>query len=259
MFSWLKLHVHILTIHAALNCSNLPMIFILTNDDGIDAPGIAAMKTALGDRPSLTVAPDRPLSGCSHQLNRGGPIAIDGRGDSRYAVGGTPADCTRVALSYLHPDATPTSAVKETYVLSGINAGGNMGADIYVSGTVAAVREATLMRVPGIAISQYIFQQQPIDWERTIKLSAQVIDKLLSLPHPPGTFWNVNLPFPQPGGSEPKMVFCNCCTQPLPTQFAVENSQFRYVGRYGDRQRDPGGDVDVCLSGNISVTQIRLW
>ena len=227
------------------------MTFVLTNDDGIDAPGIAALKQALGDRPSITVAPDQPLSGCSHQLNRGGSIAIKAQGTQRYAIGGTPADCTRVAVSHLCPGAT--------FVLSGINAGGNLGADIYVSGTVAAVREATLLRVPGIAISQYIYRRHPIDWSRSIQLAARVIDKLITLPQPEGTFWNVNLPYLPPETPDPEMVFCNPCTQPLPTEFAIENGEFRYVGQYGDRLRDPNADVDVCFSGQISITQIRLW
>ncbi|MEO1127758.1 MAG: 5'/3'-nucleotidase SurE [Cyanobacteria bacterium J06639_16] len=227
------------------------MTFVLTNDDGIDAPGIAALRQAIGDRPSMTVAPDQPLSGCSHQINRGGPIPIKPKQEGHYAIGGTPADCTRVALSHL--------CSKATFVLSGINAGGNLGADIYVSGTVAAVREAALLRVPGIAISQYIYQRRPIDWSRSIQLAAQVIDKLITLPQPEGTFWNVNLPWANPDRSEPDIVFCDACTQPLPTQFAIENGEFRYVGQYGDRLRDPGADVDVCFSGQISVTQVRLW
>jgi hypothetical protein len=107
---------------------------LLTNDDGIDAPGIRALQAALPGQNTAIVAPDAPLSGCSHQINRGGPLPIQQRGAAEYAIGGTPADCTRVGVSYLYPQAQ--------WVLSGINAGGNLGADIHVSGTVAAVREA---------------------------------------------------------------------------------------------------------------------
>ena len=81
-------------------------LLVLTNDDGIDAPGIQALRTAVAEiGKSVVVAPDSHLSGCSHQINRGGAIAIDQRSKTDYAIGGTPADCSRVALSHLYPDA----------------------------------------------------------------------------------------------------------------------------------------------------------
>lgn len=232
-------------------------MIVLTNDDGIGAPGILALQNALKDiGKSVVVAPDAPLSGCSHQLNRGGVIPIDQRGPGEYAIGGTPADCSRVALSHLYPEAD--------WVLSGINAGGNMGADTYVSGTVAAVREATLLRKPGIAISQYRYRTQPFDWPRATRLAARVLRQLMADPPPPGQFWNVNLPAPPLNGTageadEPEIVFCKGCSQPLPTDFLVDEAGFRYVGAYEKRLRDPDGDVDVCLGGQISVVNIRLW
>lgn len=227
------------------------MTIVLTNDDGIDAPGIAALKQALIGNSCRIVAPSQPLSGCSHQINRGGAIAIDSRADGAHAIDGTPADCTRVAVSYLYPDAR--------WVLSGINAGGNLGADIYVSGTVAAVREATLLRVPGIALSHYIHRGRPVDWVVATRLAAKVLDKLMAQQPAPGCFWNVNLPHLSADDPDPDIVLCPCCTQPLPTEFVVEANQFSYVGEYGQRRRDPGSDVDVCLSGRISLTSIRLW
>lgn len=227
------------------------MTLVLTNDDGIDAPGIWALRAALNGQETVIVAPDQPLSGCSHQLNRGGPITIQPRGEGEHAVSGTPADCTRVAVSYLYPNAR--------WVLSGINAGGNLGADIHVSGTVAAVREATLLRVPGIAISHYIEDHRPIDWKMATRLTSKVLGQLMQRQPVPGKFWNVNLPHLQADDPDPEIVECPPCTQPLPTAFKVENDQFFYVGRYRDRPRDQGADVDVCLSGNISVCEISLW
>jgi 5'-nucleotidase len=227
------------------------MTIVLTNDDGIDAPGIRALQAALPGQATAIVAPDQPLSGCSHQMNRGGPLAIDPRGAGEYAIGGTPADCTRVALSHLYPEAR--------WVLSGINAGGNLGADVHVSGTVAAVREATLLRVPGIALSQYIQNRQPIDWAVSTRLVAKVLHKLMQIPPQPGRFWNVNLPHVSLDAPEPNLVECSACTQPLPTDFTVTDGQFQYVGAYAQRRRDPGADVDVCFSGHISISELRLW
>ncbi|MEM6866955.1 MAG: 5'/3'-nucleotidase SurE [Cyanobacteria bacterium P01_C01_bin.121] len=235
-------------------------LFVLTNDDGIDAPGIQALRAAVDDiGTSVVVAPDSHLSGCSHQINRGGAIAINQRSGTDYAIGGTPADCSRVAISHLYPDAN--------WVLSGINAGGNLGSDTYVSGTVAAVREATLLRKQGIAISQYRYRSAPYDWERATRLTAKVLRKLMATELKPGEFWNVNLPAAQTAltdvqnsaKDEPEIVFCEQCTQPLPTEFLVDETGFRYTGAYENRSRDAGADVDVCFSGNISVVKVRMW
>ncbi len=237
-------------------------LFVLTNDDGIDAPGIQALRaavTALGE--AAIVAPKAHLSGCSHQLNRGGVITLDRRNETDYAIGGMPADCSRVAISHLYPSVD--------WVLSGINAGGNLGSDTYVSGTVAAVREATLLRKRAIAISQYRYRGAPYDWPRATRLAKKVLQKLLSQDLAAGEFWNVNLPAaPIVGGSNggvggeqdnPEIVFCDRCTQPLPTEFVVDAAGFRYTGTYENRLRDASADVDVCLGGRISVVKIKLW
>lgn len=227
----------------------------LTNDDGIDAPGIQALHQALrlnGADPANVniVAPDQHLSGCSHQINRGGPITVTQQTQQRYAIGGTPADCTRVAY-HLYPQIT--------WLLSGINNGGNLGADIYVSGTVAAAREATLLRIPAIAISHYKARGTSIDWDIAARRTARVLKVLMAEPLSAGEFWNVNLPSSGPEQPEPNIVFCSVCTQPLPTPSSLEAGIFSYTGGYQERQRDANADVDVCFSGNISVSKIALW
>ncbi len=225
--------------------------FILTNDDGIDAPGLRALQQAVGGQ-GIIVAPLRHHSGCSHQVTTHRPIRVEQRSEVEYAVDGTPVDCIRIALSYLN--------LKPAFVLSGINAGGNLGTDTYISGTVAAVREATLHRIPGIAISHYIRQRRPIDWQQASQRAANVIDKLLLHPIESGSFWNVNLPHPDLEDPEPAIVFCPLCTQPLPIVYQCsELGELNYIGEYGQRDRDRGADVDVCFSGNIAVTQIQLW
>jgi 5'-nucleotidase len=225
------------------------MTLILTNDDGIDAPGIRALWQAIAQQ-GIIVAPQEHQSGCGHQVTTHRPISIQRRSEREFAIAGTPADCTRIALRHLRSDIE--------CVLSGINAGGNLGADVYISGTVAAVREAAFHRVPGIAISHYIHRHRPIDWQLASRLAAQVLDKLLQHPLEPGSFWNVNLPHLQPGDPDPEIVFCRLCTQPLPVSYAIEGEALRYNGDYRQRLRDPGADVDVCFSGNISITQIYL-
>ncbi|MGB3670348.1 MAG: 5'/3'-nucleotidase SurE [Phormidesmis sp.] len=237
-------------------------LFVLTNDDGIDAPGIQALRAAVTDLgEAVIVAPKTHLSGCSHQINRGGAITLDRRNQTDYAIGGMPADCSRVAIGHLYPAVD--------WVLSGINAGGNLGSDTYVSGTVAAVRESTLLRKRAIAISQYRHRGAPYDWPRATRLTKKVLQKLLSQDLADGEFWNVNLPAapadsgtdvgPNGGQDDPEMVFCDRCTQPLPTEFVVDAAGFRYAGAYENRLRDAGADVDVCFGGRISIVKIRMW
>lgn len=225
------------------------MTFILTNDDGIDAPGIRALLEALGHE-GMIVAPRDHWSGCGHQVTTTQPIEVKKRSELEYEIAGTPADCVRLAISHLCPDVR--------FVLSGINAGGNLGSDAYISGTVAAAREAAMHRIPAIAISHYRREQLEISWKRAAEIAAPVLADLLNRPLAPGTFWNVNLPHLKPGEPEPEVVFCQPCTQPLPASFRVEGDSFYYNGKYRDRKRDPGSDVDVCFSGRISVTQIKV-
>jgi len=240
----------------SLTCAGLiTLTLVLTNDDGIDAPGLkalqAAVNLALPQRSVMIVAPDRQWSGCGHQVITDRPIQITARSPQAVSLDGTPADCVRLALTHFCPEVT--------LVLSGINAGGNLGSDIYMSGTVAAAREAALRGIPGIALSHYRHQQREFDWEQASQWAAQVIQKLILLPLPPGHFWNVNLPHPDLEAAAPELVFCPPCRQPLPASYRVEGDQFFYTGRYGDRLRDPGADVATCFAGNIAITQLSVF
>ncbi len=225
------------------------MTLILTNDDGVDAPGIRALHKAVNGK-GVIVAPKDHLSGCGHQVTTTRPIHVQRRSDVEYAIAGTPADCVRIALSHLCPNVN--------FVLSGINAGGNMGADTYISGTVAAVREAAFHRVPGIAVSHYRKGKRNVDWDVAARWTAGVLSDLLSRPTEPGTFWNVNLPHLEPGDPDPEIVFCQPSTQPLPVNYRIEGEHFYYVGEYALRDRTPGTDVDVCFSGRIAITRLRI-
>ena len=225
------------------------MTFILTNDDGIYGPGIKALLEAVNGK-SIIVAPQAQLSGCGHQVTTNNPIHVDRLSEFEYAIGGTPVDCVRIALTHLCPEAK--------FVLSGINPGGNLGADVYISGTVAAVREAAMLGVPAIAFSHWIKKPLVIDWNLATRWTARVLAELLNLPLNPNTYWNVNFPHLEPGTPDPPIVFCPLSTQPLPVKYRIEGSYFHYTGEYGKRDRLPGTDVDVCFSGNISVTQIHL-
>lgn len=226
------------------------MTLILTNDDGIDAPGIRALLKAVEGQKVIVAAPRDHLSGCGHQVTTTTAINVHRRSDLEYAIAGTPADCTRIALSYL--------CQEPKFVLSGINAGGNMGADVYISGTVAAVREAAFHGVPGIAISHYRQGKRNVDWDTAARWTAKVLADLMNRSPEGGTYWNVNLPHLEPGDPDPEVVFCQPSTQPLPVNYRVEGNNYYYVGEYAKRDRRSGTDVDVCFTGKIAVTQLRL-
>jgi 5'-nucleotidase len=226
--------------------------WLLTNDDGCDAPGLAALwEAAEGLGRCRLVAPIGPVSGCGHSVTTHAPIGITPLGEDRVAVAGTPADCVRLALDHLTPGID--------WVLSGINAGGNLGADVYHSGTVAAVREGVFHGVPGIALSHYIASGRFIDWPRAARWATKVLRQLLALPEEPGTFWNVNFPHLGPDQPDPEIVFCPLDPSPLPLTYRVEDGQAVYTGNYQSRARRPLSDVDVCFGGQIAVTLIRVF
>jgi 5'-nucleotidase len=227
------------------------MKLLLTNDDGIDAPGLQALADAaapLGE--VVVIAPADHHSGCGHRVTTGSPIRVREVGPGRFAVEGTPADCVRVGLHHLAADAD--------WVLSGINHGGNLGADVYHSGTVAAVREAVLHGRPGVAVSQYCKRGVPVDWSLAAAWTAPVLRDLLDRPHEVGSYWNVNLPHLRPGQSPPEIVHCPLEPAPLPLSFRREGDTFVYDGNYHLRRRATGTDVDVCFGDRIAVTRLHL-
>src|SRR3989441_5907611 len=122
-------------------------LLLVTNDDGVHAPGIRALAAAL-ERIGLVhiVAPDREVSACAQSLTLKHPLRAEKLEDRVHAVDGTPADCVNLALVKLLPR-------RPDLVVAGINRGANLGEDIFYSGTVGGAREGTFFGVPAIAIS----------------------------------------------------------------------------------------------------------
>jgi len=228
------------------------MNLLITNDDGIDAPGLEALLTAaraLGD--PVVVAPAKPQSGVSHAVTWHEGVRIEPRGEKRFAIHGTPADCIRLGLLRLVPDAK--------WVLSGINHGANLGADVHYSGTVAAVREAVLHGWPGVAVSYYRKAQVEFDWVRAANWIIPILADVLARPVEPGLFYNVNLPNLSPGAERPEVVWCPLDPNPLPLNYRHEaESGLYFAGDYQLRHRTPGADVEICFGGSIAITAVRL-
>jgi 5'-nucleotidase len=249
------------------------MILLLTNDDGIDAPGLEALERACRSRACrvVVVAPKEPHSGCGHRVTTDRPLVLEQVGPDRFHVDGTPADCVRLALTTLVRAAGEASGTVDTggaderpvvdWVFSGINAGGNLGVDVHHSGTVAAAREAALHGVRALAASHYHRREEPIDWGRAAAWMAEVFAEVLPRPLGEGEFWNVNLPHPLgagPTAARPPLVECRIDPSPLPLGYASEPEGWRYRSRYQERRRVPDGDVAACFGGAISLSRGRV-
>jgi 5'-nucleotidase len=227
------------------------MKIILTNDDGINAPGLAALQNVCapwGD--VVVVAPAECHSSMSHRVTTSELIRVTEEGDGRFRVDGTPADCTRLGLTCLAPDAA--------WVISGINRGGNLGADTYISGTVAATREAALMGVPSVAISHYVAKGRVLDWAAAERRARMAIAYAMKNPPKPGQFWNFNLPHPSDNAADCELAICPLDYGPLSVRFTKEGSGYRYIGEYHERPTVPGHDVAECFGGKIAATLIPV-
>ncbi|MFO0690219.1 MAG: 5'/3'-nucleotidase SurE [Myxococcota bacterium] len=239
------------------------MPLILSNDDGVHAVGLATLHGVLRRYAEcLVVAPSGPQSGVGHAVTTEAPMRLEALGPGRYGLGGTPADCARVALArqaaFAREELGESARAPALWLVSGINHGANLGVDTYVSGTAAAAREAAILGYPAIAISQYVGRHRDIDWEATARRARRVFDHLLERPPRPGMFWNVNLPHPADESSDQEIVHCPLDPSPHAFEYARRDGALHWVSDYHSRPRRPGHDVDVCLSGRIAVTEIPI-
>ena len=230
--------------------------FLVTNDDGWGTHGLQCLRQAASEFGNVwVVAPAEPQSGVSHRLTRSQPLRLVEVGKQSFTLSGTPVDCARIALTQLD--------IKFDYVFSGVNHGANLGADSFISGTLAAARESVILGVPGVAFSQYRkrFREAEFDWEPAKFFTKQFIENLLAMVADGTPLLSVNFPDLDGGSNvtEVKVVECELDRNPLPTIYARdENNDFVYKGVYADRKRTPGRDVDLCLGGAVTVTRHHI-
>lgn len=227
------------------------MKILLTNDDGFDAPGIERLRQLCSAWGEVTVvAPAGAMSGVGHAVTTAAPLALREYGPGRYSLTGTPADCVRVALQEIVADVD--------WVVAGINAGGNLGADAYTSGTLAAAREGALLGCPALAVSQYVAPERSIDWEASGRRAQRVLETVFARPRDSEFYWNANLPHPADERGIPAVVEAPLDSSPMLVRYRRVDDQFHWDGDYHGRPRKPGSDVDVCFSGEIALTRIPL-
>lgn len=161
-------------------------LVLLTNDDGVSAPGIQVLRKAIETIwDTIVIAPDREQSATSHALTLNRPLRVDMIDKHTMAVDGTPTDCVMLSIMGLLDR-------KPDLVISGINSGPNLGDDVIYSGTVAGAAEATLLGVPAIAVS--FVDQQKTNTEWGSKVVLKVAETVFKYTLPKEVFLNVNIP-----------------------------------------------------------------
>lgn len=235
--------------------------FLLTNDDGIDAPGMAALRRAVAPvADALAVAPLVEQSGQGHAVSLRKDLLVEPRGPHEspwgWAVNGTPSDCVKMGFTRLldrRPDL----------VVSGINAGINVGNSIYYSGTVAGAVEGVLFDCPAVALSMHTVGRREPNWDTGSRVAEQVLRWVLRHPLPRRTVLNVNIPtIPY----EDLKGFRTTCqgTSLYVDEYAETASGdgkrvFRNVGEKLIVSPEPGDADDLAvLEGYVSITPLRL-
>jgi len=229
----------------------LPSILV-TNDDGIAAPGIHVLARELSAVGEVTIiAPDREQSASSHALTLHRPLRVNRQGDRLYSVDGTPTDCINLGILNL-------LASRPRLVVSGINRGMNLGDDITYSGTVAAAFEGTLLGVPSFAVSQEVDERE-VDFGRAARYAALLARRILEHPLPPGTLLNVNVPRSQPKGTRLTRQGRRTYHQGVVERTDPSGRQYYWLGGIPPRwDEDPDSDFAAIREGYVSLTPLHL-
>ncbi len=238
----------------------LPHVLV-TNDDGIDAPGIAALVEALKPAFRITVcAALTEQSAVGHGITYRTPVQVEERPSSdgvrRFAIAAQPATCVRIGLSALLADDAPV------LVLSGINRGDNAGRSTWVSGTVAGAREGALCGLPGIALSAQRPAGKEPDFAAAGRWARQIVEQLLAAGQPhPGELLKVDIPFP--AGAARGVLVTRVGLQPALEERYQErpgpHGERLFVSVYREPTHDaPGTDVDALANGFVAVTPLSL-
>lgn len=229
------------------------MIILLTNDDGIESPGLDALYTVLGEKhETYIVAPKVERSGTSHGITLKEPVRLHKIGERRYTMDGTPADCVLYTLLGAVP-------VTPDVVISGINIGPNIGTDIIYSGTVAAARQAALSKIPGIALSLNT-RKAPYYFTSLANFIRANLEVLVDLWHP-DHFVNINAP------NSPEPPDALNITHPSRRLYKDGLEKFQapdgdtylfLTGAVPHAEPEAGSDWEAVSKGNLSISPVYL-
>ncbi|MFH6782405.1 MULTISPECIES: 5'/3'-nucleotidase SurE [Methylobacterium] len=237
------------------------MRILVTNDDGIHAPGLRCLEEIARELSDdvWVVAPETDQSGVSHSLSLNDPLRLRQAGEKRYAVKGTPSDCIIMGIRHILKDHGPD------LVLSGVNRGQNVAEDVTYSGTIAGAMEATILGVRAIALSQAygIGGRANVKWHNAAHHGAKVVRRILEVGIEPGILVNVNFPDCEPEDVKGIAV----AAQGVRNQ-ALLSIDERVDGRgnpyfwlaFAKARFEPGHGTDLkaIADGCISITPLRL-
>lgn len=231
------------------------MRILISNDDGVHAIGIATLANELAKISEIEViAPDRNRSGASNSLSIQIPVRIQQLSNGYYSVTGTPTDCVHVAV-------TGFFQTSFDMVVSGINAGANLGDDILYSGTVAAATEGGILGIPSIAFSLAGKDPQK-HYDTAAAVARQVIERLKKAPLPHGTILNVNVPdirTEEIQGFELTRLGKRHPAQPAIKAMDPRGYPVYWIGASGlEEDAGPGTDFYAIKENKVSVTPIQL-
>ncbi len=241
---------------AELNLSKARIL--VTNDDGILAPGLAVLERIARQFSDdvWIVAPESEQSAASHSLTLRRPLRVRRLAETRFSVDGTPTDCVLLAQKQILKDH-PAGLV-----LSGVNQGGNLGEDVSYSGTVAAAKESASLGQPAVAFSLDCSGTSAPHWDTAERFGVEVLRQLATFAWPRGLLVNVNFPNLPPEA----VAGLRVCDQGH-RDASVEVHDFRcpqgrpyhWIGDFtSDAPRDPGSDLAAIADGYVSVTPLHL-
>ena len=224
-------------------------LILVTNDDGVHAPGLAALAAALDDLGEVwVVAPEREQSACGHALTLHRPVRVHELSERRFAVNGTPSDCVNLGVLGFLPE-------RPALIASGINHGSNLGDDVTYSGTVSAAMEGTLLRVPSIAISLL----DGGDLAAAGRAARLVAMRALVEGLPPKTLLNVNVPAIAPRGLRFTRLGHRVYSEKIVEQVDPRGRTHYWLGA-GPPEWEAldGTDMGAVHEGFVSVTPVHL-
>ena len=226
-------------------------LILITNDDGIDAPGLAALERSLAPLGRIcSVAPITEQSASSRRITLRRPIRYERRGERRYGVDGTPVDSVMMAVTLLL-EAEPA------LVVSGINSGPNLGENIYYSGTVAAAAEGAKYGIPSMALS--VNQRSSINYGPAAEIAATLAEIYLARGMSPGIVMNVNVPAGRPAGIS---VTRQC--RKISRNYMIETHDpygRPYYWMHEDvpwEDAEDGSDYAAIRDGRVSITPLQF-
>jgi 5'-nucleotidase len=228
-------------------------LILLSNDDGVRAPGLRALAEALdGVGDVLVAAPDRERSATAHAISLDHPLRVEEVQPKVFAIDGTPVDCVYLALHHLVPR-------KPDLCVSGINNGFNLGSDVFYSGTVGAALEAALRGVPSMAMS--LERRSPQDFSHAAAFARDLVEDILARGDAisPLTFLNVNMPTGPIKGLRVTSMGRRIYRDQVDVRRDLRGRSYYWIGGPEQKGEDlPGSDCTAVSDGLASVTPIGL-